>query len=96
MDSFPSIKKSWSSLHSPSSRPSSQRLANYRLHSAVSGHMQHVPIDQVLFLSMRMHTRNKGSAVLVTSEAGIANFWDIFGHERPKGIFYDCTENVTT
>ncbi len=51
--------------------------------SATSPH--HVPIDEVLFLSRRIHSREKGMAVLVTSEAGVAKFWDLFGYKKSVG-----------
>ena len=52
-----------------------------------SVHQQHVPVDAVLFLQARMTgaARLKGTAVLVTSEAGHAHFWDIFGSSEPMG-----------
>ncbi len=40
--------------------------------------MQHVPVNQLLFLKARFRSNRKGSAILVSSEGGMARFWDIF------------------
>ena len=54
------------------------------------GFPKHVPVDQVLLLSGRLHSRDRNSggsgAVLITSEAGVAKFWDLFGHKAPLGM----------
>ena len=47
--------------------------------------LQHVPVDQLLFLKTRVRTRQKGAAVLVSSEGGLARFWDIFRPREPVG-----------
>ena len=76
--------RSWSSLRSSASRPPSRRLAKH-IQSPASLSSCHVPVDQVLFLTRRIRSRVKGNAVLVTSEAGVAKFWDIFGYKKPVG-----------
>ena len=43
-----------------------------------SSHLQHVPIDQLLFLKTRVKSKNRGQGTLVTSEGGFAYFWDMF------------------
>lgn len=75
-------QKSWSSLRSSSSRPASRRLA---MRSASATSFLHVPIDEVLFLSRRIRSRDKGMAALVTSEGGVAKFWDLFSYKKPVG-----------
>lgn len=47
--------------------------------------LQHVPVDQVLFLRSRVKARVTGVATLVSSEGGNANFMDIFGKKDPVG-----------
>ena len=47
--------------------------------------LQHVPVDQLLFLKTRVRARQNGAAVLVSSEGGLARFWDIFGPREPIG-----------
>lgn len=76
--------KSWVSFRSASSsRPGSRRMAKREQYSRCS---QHVPVDQVVLLPRRIQARNRQSgAVLITSEAGMAKFWDLFGHKRPIG-----------
>lgn len=92
MDNINLPLKSWASLRSSSSRPASRRMAKHDLFPSCR---EHVPVDQVLFLSGRMHLRDKGSAVLVTSEAGVAKFWDLFSQKRPIGIVYRVAPNTT-
>lgn len=51
-------------------------------------HLQHVPVDQVLFLRTRVRARSmtgKSMAILISSEAGMARFWDILGPQDPLG-----------
>ncbi len=71
----------------PVSRPVSRRLASRqrRLRSIGSAQIQHVPVDQLLFLHTRMRAKVKGAGVMVSSEAGVANFWDLFGKTNPVG-----------
>ena len=52
----------------------------------VSVFTEHAPVDKLQFLRTRMRTRQKGSAVLISSEGGMARFWDIFGKPEPLGI----------
>ncbi len=47
--------------------------------------LQHVPVDQILFLKTRVKARLKDVATLVSSEGGSANFFDIFGKREPIG-----------
>lgn len=47
-----------------------------------SANLQHVPVDRVIFLRTRVRARQKGSAQLVSSEAGVARFWDIFSAKK--------------
>ena len=44
-------------------------------------------MDQVLLLSWRLQAREKEGAVLVTSEAGVARFWDLSGHKGAIGEY---------
>ena len=76
--------KSWVSFRSSaSSRPASRRMAK---RDQCPKHSQYVPVDQVILLPRRIQSRDKGSgAVMITSEAGMAKFWDLFGHKRPIG-----------
>ena len=71
-----------------SSRPVSRRLASRqrRLQSTSSSQIQHVPVDQLIFLHSRMRAKVKGAGILVSSEAGVANFWDLFGKLNPVGM----------
>ncbi len=48
-------------------------------------HLQHVPVDQVLFLRSRVKVKVKGVATLVSSEGGNASFLDIFGKKESMG-----------
>lgn len=88
MDNFsPSLKSRSSLQSSSSSRPASRRLAMHT-HFGSTASSLHVPVDQVLFLPERVRSKSKGSAVLVTSEAGMAKFWDLFGHKEPVGTLW--------
>lgn len=50
--------------------------------------LQHVPVDKVFFLKERMKTRQHNKAVLVSSEAGMAQFWSFPGEKEPQGDDY--------
>ena len=53
--------------------------------------LQRVPVDQVVFLRSRVRARQKGCAQLISSEAGVARFWDIFSAKKePLGKFDMC------
>jgi len=80
-----------------SSRPVSRRLASRqrrRLQSTSSSQIQHVPVDQLVFLHTRIRAKMKGAGVLVSSEAGVANFWDLFGKSNPVGML-KLQHNIT-
>ena len=47
-----------------------------------SANLERVPVDRVIFLRTRVRARQKGSAQLISSEAGVARFWDIFSPKR--------------
>lgn len=57
--------------------------------------LQHVPVDQLLFLKTRVRARQNGAAVLVSSEGGLARFWDIFGPREPIGKKESQTDKST-
>ena len=46
-------------------------------HMYPSSHLNHVPVDQILFLKTRVRSKIKGQGTLVTSEGGRAHFWDM-------------------
>lgn len=74
----------------PSSHPHTLTLSHSH-----SVRLQHVPVDQLLFLKTRVRARQKGTAVLVSSEGGLARFWDIFGPREPIGEEESQTHNST-
>lgn len=95
-----------STRQSRSSRPTSRRLFYHRVKSAsYVNHpiaqslpfnycrfkVQHVPVDQLLFLKSRLQSRLTATVantgVLVSSEHGDAYCYELTGKETPTGIF---------
>ena len=52
-------------------------------------HVRYTPVDKLLFLKTRVTENCEGVATLVSSEGGVARFWDIHGSEQDLGKF--CT-----
>ncbi|KAL5473894.1 hypothetical protein EMCRGX_G028458 [Ephydatia muelleri] len=78
-----------SSSHTSSSthsRPASRKLSSYRIRSA-SAHVRYAPVDKLLFLKTRITESCEGVATLVSSEGGMARFWDIHGSGQDLGNF---------
>lgn len=78
-----------STRQSRSSRPTSRRLFYHRVKSA-SFKVQHVPVDQLLFLKSRLQSRLTATVantgVLVSSEHGDACCYELTGKETPTGL----------
>lgn len=45
------------------------------------------PVDKLLFLTSRAQWKTQESAVLVSSEAGVLEFWCLYGATRPMGMY---------
>ena len=58
-----------------------------RRSSADKRHGPGSPVDKLLFLTMRSQWKSQESAILVSSEAGILEFWCVYGTSRPMGRF---------
>ena len=46
---------------------------------------QGTPIDTVLFFERRANMKYQESAILVSSQSGVLEFWSLFGPLRPRG-----------
>lgn len=50
------------------------------------------PVDKLLFLTSRAQWKSQESAILVSSEAGMLEFWCLYGPNRPMGRFTAATD----
>ena len=64
---------------------STSSLHMYIISHPLSTHLQHVPVDKLLFLKSRLRSGIKGQGTLVSSEAGCAHFWNMFSTGSPMG-----------
>ena len=46
---------------------------------------QGTPVDAILFLERRANMKYSDSAILVSSQSGVLEFWSMFGPLRPRG-----------
>lgn len=49
---------------------------------------QGTPIDAILFFERRANLKYQESAILVSSQCGILEFWSMFGPLRPRGDYW--------
>ncbi|KAH9494635.1 hypothetical protein Btru_019804 [Bulinus truncatus] len=65
------------------SRPNSRHRLSHRVEKG-----QVAPVDKLMFLKARASVRFTESAVLVSSEAGILRWWNIYTSSKEMGYFY--------
>ncbi|CAB3986376.1 WD repeat-containing on Y chromosome-like isoform X1 [Paramuricea clavata] len=53
---------------------------------------QGTPIDAALFFERRANMKYQDSAILVSSQCGILEFWSMFGPLRPRDSFYAASD----
>ncbi|XP_028395533.1 WD repeat-containing protein on Y chromosome-like [Dendronephthya gigantea] len=46
------------------------------------------PVDGILFFERRANMKCQDSAILVSSQSGVLEFWSMFGPLKPRGSFY--------
>lgn len=54
------------------------------------------PVDKLLFLTSRAQWKTQESAVLVSSEAGVLEFWCLYGATRPMGRYQAADDEEST
>ncbi|PVD39372.1 hypothetical protein C0Q70_02002 [Pomacea canaliculata] len=68
---------------SQGSRPNSRHRTS---HKVPNGHP--VPVDKLLFLKGRASVKHTEKAMLLSSEAGVIRWWNIFSQKPEMGYFY--------
>lgn len=53
-----------------------------------------VPVDALLFFETRARMKDQDSAILVSSQGGVLEFWSMFGPLRPRGTGVICLEAI--
>merc|ERR1719239_875783 len=68
---------------SQNSRPNSRHRSSHKV-----GRGQAAPVDKLMFLRARAGVRFTESAVLVSSEAGVLRWWNIYTSQKEMGNYY--------